>query len=176
MQFQMRWVGSLANLVLGYLMGNIILRFTAEQLDTVLLKKIIRLVLWAVTILTGFSFIIESWWMMQNTAKMISFFEQSGYAKWFMYLIMIAEGLGGLGILLHSHLKTGKLAAGGLMLIMIGALYTHCHAHDSFSKSYAAVSEFVTLGILQLIYYFEHILQHGSPGYHVKTDLQVDKS
>lgn len=86
---------------------------------------------------------------------MATFFTASGYAIWFLYFIMIAEGLGGLGVLLHFKLKTGPLAAAGLMLIMIGALYTHCHNKDPFSNSYGAVCQFITLALMQAMYYFE---------------------
>jgi putative oxidoreductase len=86
---------------------------------------------------------------------MTDFFKQSGYAIWFLYFIMAAESLGGIGILFHFKLKTGPLAACGLILIMIGAIYTHWHNHDPFSDSYAAVSQLISLAMILIIYYFE---------------------
>ena len=60
-----------------------------------------------------------------------------------------------IGVLLHFKLKTGPLATAGLMLIMIGAMYTHRHNNDPFSDSYAALSQFMTLGIMLILFYFE---------------------
>jgi hypothetical protein len=71
---------------------------------------------------------------------------------------MAMETLGAIGVLLHFKLKTGPLATVGLMLIMIGAMYTHRHNNDPFSDSFAAISQFITLGIMLILYYFEHEL------------------
>jgi len=81
-----------------------------------------------------------------------AFFQQSGYSIWFLYFIMTAEAAGALGILLHFKLRTGITATAGLMLIMLGAVYTHWHNKDPFSDSLAAVSQFVNLAILLLLY------------------------
>lgn len=154
LSLQLRWVGSIANLMLGYLLITILIGQTSAEAGNYQ-KKIISLTLWGVTILTGFSFITESYWKAENTCKMMAFFSASGYNTWFLYLIMIAEALGGIGVLLHFKLKTGPVAAAGLMLIMIGALYTHNHNNDPFSDSYAALRQFTTLAIMQALYYFE---------------------
>jgi uncharacterized membrane protein YphA (DoxX/SURF4 family) len=68
---------------------------------------------------------------------------------------MMAESLGALGILFHYKLKTGPLAALGLMVIMLGAIYTHLHNRDPFSDSYAAVIQLINLALLLFVYYFE---------------------
>ncbi|MBS1530962.1 MAG: DoxX family protein [Bacteroidetes bacterium] len=119
------------------------------------LFALVRTALWGASILTGISFITETVWKAVNFDKMHHFFAGSGYAAWFLYFIMAAEFLGGLGILLNFKLKTGPLAAGGLMIIMLGAVYTHIHNHDPFSDSYGAVSEFISLSLLLIMYFFE---------------------
>jgi uncharacterized membrane protein YphA (DoxX/SURF4 family) len=154
---QINWISDVGFVMLGYLMVNILLALTSHESDENQVKKIIGLTLWAVTILTGFSFITESYWKAENFCKMTAFFNASGYNTWFLYFIMIAEGLGGAGLLLHSWLKTGPVAAAGLMLIMIGALYTHNHNNDPFSQSYPALKQFFILAIMQAIYYFEQV-------------------
>ena len=154
---QINWISGAGYVMLGYLIVNILLALTSHNSDENHVKKIISLTLWAVTILTGCAFITESYWKAENFCKMMSFFNTSGYNTWFLYFIMIAEGLGGLGILLHFKLKTGPIAAAGLMLIMIGALYTHNHNNDPFSQSYPALKQFLILAIMQALYYFEKV-------------------
>ena len=151
---QLNWVGSIGHLMLGYLLIDILIGPTSTEADNYQ-KKVIRLTLWGITILTGFSFITESYWKAENCCKMTAFFSISGYNTWFLYFIMIAEAIGGIGVLLHFRLKTGPVAAAGLMLIMIGALYTHNHNNDPFSDSYPALSQFIMLAIMQALYYFE---------------------
>jgi uncharacterized membrane protein YphA (DoxX/SURF4 family) len=156
---QLNLVSSIGHLMLGYLLIAILIGQTSAETDNYL-KKISSLTLWGITILTGFSFITESYWKAENCCKMMTFFTASGYHLWFLYFIMIAETLGGIGILLHFKLRTGPVAAAGLMLIMIGALYTHNHNNDPFSDSYAALCQFIMLAIMQALYYFE---QQGNP-------------
>jgi uncharacterized membrane protein YphA (DoxX/SURF4 family) len=153
----MSWGGMLGHLILGYLMCNIlfVLEQTENPLDNYPIKKIIRLTLWGISILTGNLFILATAGKMRGFAEMTAFFTASGYAIWFLYFIMSAEVLGGLGILLHFKIKTGPVAATGLMLIMLGAVYTHWHNKDPFSDSYAAVTQFITLSLILVLYYFE---------------------
>src|SRR5579863_1703903 len=61
----LRWVGSIANLMLGYLLVDILIGQTSAEAGNYQ-KKIISLTLWGVTILTGFSFITESYWKAEN--------------------------------------------------------------------------------------------------------------
>jgi uncharacterized membrane protein YphA (DoxX/SURF4 family) len=153
--FQVNFIGSLGHLILGYLIVNIFLLLTSTESNDLAAKKLIGLTLWGITILTGFSFLTETYGMAENCCKMMTFFTASGYNLWFLYFIMIAETLGGLGVLLHFKLKTGPVAAAGLMLIMICALYTHNHNNDPFSDSYAALCQFIMLAIMQALYYFK---------------------
>ncbi|MDB5134033.1 MAG: DoxX family protein [Mucilaginibacter sp.] len=153
----MSWGGMVGHLILGYLMGNIL--FALEQAETPSdnypIKEINRLTLWGLSILTGNLFILATVGKMRGFAEMTAFFTTSGYGIWFLYFIMSAEALGGLGILLHFKIKTGPVATTGLMLIMLGAVYTHWHNKDPFSDSYAAVMQFITLSLILILYYFE---------------------
>ena len=151
---QLNLFGSIGNLILGYLFIAMVIGQTSAETDNYQ-RKIISLTLWGMTILTGFSFITESYWKAENCCKMMTFFSISGYNTWFLYFIMIAEAIGGIGVLLHFRLKTGPVAAAGLMLIMIGALYTHNHNNDPFSESYPALCQFIMLAIMEALYYFE---------------------
>jgi len=144
-------------LVLGYLVINIAkkLKTATTADDKLLLQKLTRATLWGISIITGNTFIITTFGKARHLAEMLDFFKTSGYAAWFLYFIMTIEPLGGLGILLHFKLKTGVLATIGLMLIMIGAVYTHWHNNDPFSDSYAAVTQLIILSLMLVLYYFE---------------------
>lgn len=163
----LKWGGNIGHLILGYLAGNMLMSLTSTNVETENhhINKTVRFTLWGLTILTAVLFITESCWKVQNSCRMINFFTASGYSTWFLYFIMVAEALGGLGLLLHFKLKTGPPAAAGLMLIMIGALYTHRHNNAPFSNSYQAISELITLGIMQLVYYFELITDPKTANY-----------
>ncbi|MGY0155992.1 DoxX family protein [Edwardsiella tarda] len=52
----------------------------------------------------------------------VAAFERWGYAIGFMYVVGLAECAGAVGLLLPS---VRRLAAGGLILLMLGALQTH---------------------------------------------------
>jgi DoxX-like family len=151
-----------ARILLGYLITTIFLSIkTADYSSTV--KKLIRLTLAGVSLATGLSFLIAVIGKATNFTDMAAFFAHSGYAIWFLYFIMVAESLGALGVLLHFKLKTGPLATTGLMLVMIGALYTHRHNNDPFSDSYAALGQFITLGLILVMYYFEREAKFQTP-------------
>jgi uncharacterized membrane protein YphA (DoxX/SURF4 family) len=145
------------HLAAGFLIGNILLGLNKENglFTRPQLQDITCIVLWAVAVSISLSFIIESCWKAEHFGKMVTFFTASGYAVWFLYFIIAAEALGGLGLLLHFKFKTGPWAAIGLMLIMLGAIYTHWHNHDPFSDSYAAVSQLINLSLILFLYYLE---------------------
>jgi putative oxidoreductase len=167
----MRYGGYLSWLVLGFLTANIMFKIWLKDTGTDCsgIKVIIRTTLWAVSIGTANSFLVATVDKSNNMPYMISFFKHSGYAVWFLYFIMAAETAGALGILLHFKLRTGIYATIGLMLIMLGAVYTHLHNRDPFSDSYAAISQFISLSLLWLIYYFETL----APGKHADTQIYV---
>ena len=153
-----------ARILLGYLVISIFL--AVRNGDDFEISKLIRLTLTGVSLATGLSFLIATEGKAANMGEMVAFFKQSGYAIWFLYFIMAAEALGAIGVLFHFKLKTGPLATTGLMLIMIGAMYTHRHNKDPFSDSYAALSQFMTLGIMLILFYFERAV---STLYHQDT-------
>lgn len=165
----MHYGSYLAHLVLGFLAANIMFKVWLKDIatDHCGLKKVIRTTLWGITITIANSFLVATVGKSQNMPYMIGFFKQSGYAIWFLYLIMAAETICALGILIHFKLKTGIYATFGLMLIMIGAVFTHLHNRDPLSDSYAAISEFINLTLLLSIYFFEKQIHS------MQTDTQI---
>lgn len=146
MSLEMQWLGRLGNVLYGYLWGCLLLREGYP-------KPVFMRVLWAASILSANEFIVATVGKSMYMADMITFFHESGYAVWFLYFIMAAETAGGIGILLHFRLRTGIAATIGLLLIMMGAVYTHWHNGDPFSDSYAAVEQIIGLSALLALFF-----------------------
>jgi hypothetical protein len=126
---------------------------SAQTADAVpALQPEIRTTIWGVTLIVASTFITSTIGKMQYIYDMKTFFLQSGYSVGFLYFIMVAESMGAIGVLAHFRLRTGIPAVIGLLIIMLGAIYTHYHDHDPFSDSYAAVTQLLTLSILLLLY------------------------
>lgn len=142
---------------LGYLAAYIALNFQqlTEQAERAALQRIIGKTLRAVSITIANTFMVVTLDKSLSMPYMLVFFKQSCYAIWFLYFIMGAEPLAAIGILFHSKLKTGPLAAFGLMIVMLVAVYTHIHHHDPVSASFEAFIQLANLSLLLLIYYYE---------------------
>lgn len=152
MALETRWEAIIMRVVYGYLLGYLTFghQYVADEGGR---AAIWRNTLWAATIMVAGTFITATIGKSMNMSYMISFFKQSGYAVWFLYFIMTAETAGAIGVLLHFKLKTGVAAAIGLLIIMMGAVYTHWHNGDPFSDSYAAVDQLVAESLLLYLYF-----------------------
>jgi uncharacterized membrane protein YphA (DoxX/SURF4 family) len=157
MVFVLNWGKSLNFLLIGYFLIHIsqVLKSKAHGAGDYPLHKILNSSLWAITIINGFGFIIETGYKLKNFDDLVEQFSHYGYARWFLYFIIITETLGGIGVLLHFKLKTGPLAALGLMIIMLGVVFTNCHSKDPFAYSYPAVDAFMSLALMMILYGFE---------------------
>ncbi len=82
---------------------------------------------WVLAILIALPFFAGSYLKLTSSEMEVQGFQLFGYPLWFMYFIGVCELLGALGILFGKlvHKALPRLAALGLMGIMIGALYTH---------------------------------------------------
>lgn len=74
--------------------------------------------------------------------QMREFFIASGYPVAFMYAVMTAEILGALGLLFA---RSRPVAAGGLALLMVGAIGTHWRNGDPFADSLDALRMLLAL-------------------------------
>jgi len=155
--FVHNWGKSISYLIIGYLIIRIYYSFKANYTaaPNYPLKKIVVNTLWAITIINGFEFIIETGYKIKNLDDLVSQFASYGYAVWFLYFIMITETLGGILVLLHFKLKTGPLAAAYLMIVMLGVVYSDWAKGAPFSYSYPAVDAFMSLSLMQVMYHFE---------------------
>jgi uncharacterized membrane protein YphA (DoxX/SURF4 family) len=77
---------------------------------------------WILQILLAVAFIASGGNKLLHLADTVKGFGGMGFPGWFAYFIAAAEVLGGIGLLVP---RFTRLAALGLMLIMIGAAYVH---------------------------------------------------
>ncbi len=164
--FVLNWGKSLNFLFIGYFLVHIsrVLKSKDRIEGPYALNKIISSSLWAITIINGFAFIIETGYKLKNFEDLVEQFSHYGYARWFLYFIIITETLGGIGVLVHFKLKTGPLAALCLMLIMLGVVFTNWHVNDPLAYSFPAIDAFMSLTLMLMLYRFEKKEQHLSAG------------
>jgi hypothetical protein len=151
--FVLNWGRSINYLFIGYLISHILKAVNSKINPSAgyPLNKIIRKTLWAIIIFNGFSFIIETGYKLKNFDDLVDQFAHYGYKRWFLYFIIVAETLGGIGVLLHFKLKSGVPAAIGLMTIMLGVVYTDWHSNNPFSYSFPAVDALLSLFLMTMI-------------------------
>jgi putative oxidoreductase len=77
---------------------------------------------WILQILLALAFIASGANKLLHIPDTVAGFGKMGFPSWFAYFIGVAEVLGGIGLLV---LRFTRLAAVGLMLIMLGAAYVH---------------------------------------------------
>jgi uncharacterized membrane protein YphA (DoxX/SURF4 family) len=77
---------------------------------------------WIVQILLAVAFIASGGNKLLHLADTVKGFGGMGFPGWFAYLIAGAEVLGGIGLLVP---RFTRLAAAGLIIIMVGAAYVH---------------------------------------------------
>jgi uncharacterized membrane protein YphA (DoxX/SURF4 family) len=106
------------------------------------------LVLKGLCLSVSFSFLDTEIGKLANDAIMREFFQQSGYALWFMYSIMALETLGALALFVS---RTIIPAVSGLAILMLGAIFTHARNGDPFSDSLEALHLLIILGCILLI-------------------------
>ena len=86
--------------------------------DKVLSNK----VLWVVQIVVGLDFIFGAYMKLSGMPHMIELFDKIGAGQWLRYFVGFCELAGGIGLLIPA---LAGLAAMGLALLMVGALYTN---------------------------------------------------
>ncbi|HEY1937360.1 MAG TPA: DoxX family protein [Candidatus Angelobacter sp.] len=83
-----------------------------------------KIVMWVITILLTALFLFAGLSKLLMPAKMLA---QWIYAPWFLTFIGICETLGAIGLLIR---RLAALAAAGLSVIMVGAVYTLIRVHQ----------------------------------------------
>jgi uncharacterized membrane protein YphA (DoxX/SURF4 family) len=91
---------------------------------------------------TALAFLATEVGKLAHLSEMKDFFAASGYAVWFLYVVMAFETVGAVGLLVPS---IRLVAAGGLSLDMIGAIVTHWRNGDPPGDSLEAAHLLLTL-------------------------------
>lgn len=81
-----------------------------------------NVIAWILQVLLAVAFIASGANKLLHLADTVKGFGGMGFPSWFAYFIAGAEVLGGIGLLVP---RFTRLAALGLMLIMVGAAYVH---------------------------------------------------
>jgi putative oxidoreductase len=81
-----------------------------------------NIIAWILQGLAGLAFIFIGGMKVKDLPATIDNFVKMGFPGWFGYLVAFGELLGGIGLLIP---RTVRLAAAGLLIIMIGAVWVH---------------------------------------------------
>ncbi|WP_426061716.1 DoxX family protein [Hymenobacter sp. B1770] len=81
-----------------------------------------NVIAWILQIILAILFIKSGFDKLSNLPQTVGFFGSMGLPGWMAYLVGGGELLGGIGLLIP---QTVRLAASGLIIIMIGALVMH---------------------------------------------------
>jgi putative oxidoreductase len=97
------------------------------------MSKGTKIALWTVSGLLAAMFIFASGGPKLLMPGMVKpMFVKYGYAAWFATFIGVCEVLGGIGLLIP---RLAALAAAGLSIIMVGAIYTHV-SHQEMTHAF----------------------------------------
>ncbi len=91
---------------------------------------------------TALAFLATEVGKLAHQAEMRSFFAASGYPAWFLYVVIVVETIGSLGLL---EPRVRLVAACVLALDMVGAVATHARNGDPFTDSLEALHLLLTL-------------------------------
>ncbi|MDF2188346.1 DoxX family protein [Paraflavitalea sp. CAU 1676] len=113
-----------------------------------------RPMLAAAILCAGFFFMVTigKW---RHLDEMKTFFLQSGYPVYFLYLNMGVECLASAGLLLHRSWRWGMVCAIVLLLMMLAAVFTHVRNGDPITDSYDAFMQLLLLLLLTLLLILE---------------------
>jgi uncharacterized membrane protein YphA (DoxX/SURF4 family) len=103
-----------------------------------------KIVMWVVSILLTALFLFAGLPKLLTPAKIMS---QWVYAPWFLTFVGACETLGAIGLLIP---RLAALAAAGLSIIMVGAVYTLVSHHMTKELPVPIVVFFLLLGVIYL--------------------------
>jgi uncharacterized membrane protein YphA (DoxX/SURF4 family) len=118
-----------------------------------------KIALWTVSILLCALFLFAGIPKLLQPAKIGPMFVQYGYAAWFATFIGICEVLGAIGLLVQ---RVAALAAAGLSIIMVGAVYTLVSHHEA-KQAITPLVVFVLLIMVSYTRFLEAKAYRGQP-------------
>ncbi len=103
-----------------------------------------KIALWIISGLLAALFLFAGLTKLLAPAQAKQWFTQYGYAPWFAIFIGVCETLGGIGVLVP---RVAALAASGLSLIMVGAVFTLATHHQLVQAITPAVVSIFLVGV-----------------------------
>ena len=100
---------------------------------------------WTLQVVLAGLFLMAGGLKLAASPQMVQGFQEWGFSKGFLFFIGGAEALGGLALLIP---RLSAVSAMGLMVIMVGAAYTHLINGDGFGATLPSTVLFLLLGIV----------------------------
>jgi len=100
---------------------------------------------WILQVVLGGFFMLAGGTKVAGSEPMVKGFQAWGFSEGFLFFIGAAEALGGLALLFPP---IASVSAMGLMILMVGAAYTHLSNGDGFFATMPATILFLLLGIV----------------------------
>ncbi|HEX4602892.1 MAG TPA: DoxX family protein [Candidatus Angelobacter sp.] len=108
------------------------------------MSKGLKIVMWVVSGLLAALFLVAGLPKLLTPEKIL---DKWVYARWFLTFVGTCETLGAIGLLVP---RLAALAAGGLSIIMVGAVYTLLTHHMANELPTPIVVFFLLLGVIYL--------------------------
>lgn len=105
--------------------------------------RIANIGVWTLTTLTGALFLLSA---LPKFAMpgWITRFAAWGYPQWFLYVIAVLEAAGAVALFVP---RLAPYAAGGLIIVMLGAVYTHITHDESIVWNFAYIASLTVIGL-----------------------------
>ncbi len=105
--------------------------------------KVANIGVWVLTVITAGLFLLSALpkFFMPGW---VSRFSAWGYPEWFLYVIAVLEAAGAVGLLIP---RIAPYAAGGLIVIMLGAMYTHLTHGEGVLWNLGYIASLIIIGI-----------------------------
>lgn len=106
-------------------MNTFALRSTARTASPTRSGRARTVGIWVVRIGLGAQFVMGGAAKLAGDAQMVAMFDDIGAGQWFRLLVGILEVAGGIGLLVPRRPRLTRLAAAGLVALMVGAAITN---------------------------------------------------
>lgn len=107
---------------------------------------------WVFAVVLALAFVAAGFMKLSSSATSVEMFSHFGYSMAFMYFIGACEFIGGVGLILGRFVnaRLSRLAAMGLLVIMLGAIGTHIIYDPLLAMIPAVTLAILLIGFLYL--------------------------
>ena len=107
-----------------------------------------NIVIWTLQIILAGVFFVSANLKLGSFAEASGRFAELGYPAWVLYAVAAVELFGAIGLLIP---KTSQGAAGILMLLMTGAIYSEFASSHSLGLAFPAIVLLMLLGLIVVL-------------------------